>query len=45
MKIAKFVLPVILLALIGGFLYVALTDVPVVQTEVRKTIDSSHSAQ
>ncbi len=40
MKIFKFVLPAAVLALVAAFLYIALTDVPVQQKDVVKTIST-----
>jgi hypothetical protein len=41
MTFIKTLLAILLLALIGGFGYVALTDVPISQKEVTKTIPLS----
>lgn len=38
MKILRVAIIVILLALIGGFVFLSTTDIPVERTEVRKTI-------
>ena len=40
MKILKFVIPLVALILLGGFSWLALTDVPVEQKEIQKVISN-----
>ena len=40
MKLIKLIFTLIIVAVIGGFAYVATTDVPIEQSEISKTISN-----